>query len=219
MIFMPFSDYVWHPIRATHKAWRLLHNMFWDLRFGGSCGGTKRSPFKARGAVETSSTEYGQLHCLFRRVAIGPSDVLVDVGCGKGRVLNYWLSLGLTNRLIGIELDPEIATLARKRLKAYPNVTILTGDALDLLPADATVLFLFNPFHAEVVARLKTVLMQRHAGRDLTIIYYNSVALDVFRNDPDIDLREMDAKDGLFYPSAILRMQASAFSERNCLPC
>ncbi len=175
--------------------------------FGGDCGGYKRSPYKTRGSTDTQSTEYGQLECLFRRVPISPSDVLVDVGCGKGRVLNYWLSLGLTNRLIGIELDQEIAAPTRERLKCYPNVTIFTGDALDLLPAEATVIFLFHPFIPEVVGRLKTVLMQRRAGRDLTIVYYNSVGLDVFRNDPAFDLREMDAKDGLFFPSAILRLR------------
>jgi SAM-dependent methyltransferase len=209
-MFMPLSSYLFHPIRATHKVWRMLDNLYWDLRFGGSCWGYKRSPFEARGALGTISSEYGQLHRLFRQVPIGPSDVLVDVGCGKGRVLNYWLARGLTNRLIGIELDPEIATATRERLQKYPNVSILTGDALELLPVEATVLFLFHPFLPKVVGKLKTVLMERPSGRDLTIIYYNSVGLDVFRNDPAFDLREIGAKDGLFFPSAILRMQASA---------
>jgi SAM-dependent methyltransferase len=164
----------------------------------------------ARGVIATISTEYGQLQRLFRRVPIAPSDVLVDVGCGKGRVLNYWLSLGLQNRLVGIEVDPEIAAATQKRLKGYPNVTIFTGDALDLLPPDATLLFLFHPFEGDNVRRFKRVLTERPTGPALTIVYYNSVGLEVFRNDPAFNVREMGAKDGLFFPSAILRMRASA---------
>ena len=62
----------------------------------------------------TSSAHYGYLGKLFsnENVPIRPDDVLVDVGSGKGRVLNFWLQKGLRNRIVGIEIDERWAAIA-----------------------------------------------------------------------------------------------------------
>lgn len=114
-----------------------LQNRRLDRRYGGDCGGAVSTRFVAAGAHRTESTEYPQLSRMFDRrkgVEVTSSDVLVDIGCGKGRVINFWLHQGWTNRMIGLELDPEIAEQARSRLRPYENVTIVTGDAVDRLP-------------------------------------------------------------------------------------
>jgi precorrin-6B methylase 2 len=113
--------------------------------------------------------------------------VLVDVGCGKGRVLNYWLHSGLKNRIYGLELDPEFAGFAARRLAKYKNVTILAGDAIENLPDDATLIFLYNPFEGDVLERLKERLKQKYAHRlhTIRILYYSCMFIDVFRQDPD----------------------------------
>jgi protein-L-isoaspartate O-methyltransferase len=115
---------------------------------------------------------------------IGPDDVLVDVGCGKGRVINWWLSRGLRNRMYGIELDPEVAAATRRRLRRFGNVTIITGDATSSVPDDATLLYMYNPFDAAAVARLKENLTERFARHGITVLYWNLEWLAAFQDDP-----------------------------------
>ena len=79
-------------------------------------------------AERSSNVTYYALSLIFKGETIAPDDVLVDVGCGKGRVLNWWLSKRLPNRIVGLELDPEVAAHTRHRLRKYRNVTIITGD-------------------------------------------------------------------------------------------
>jgi hypothetical protein len=63
-------------------------------------------------------------------------------------VLNWWLGRGLDNRIVGLELDKGLARVAAERLRRHPNVVIRTGNAIDNLPADGTLFWLFNPFTA-----------------------------------------------------------------------
>src|SRR5262245_7544268 len=135
------------PKFLVKKIIRVAYRAYCDWKFGGWCGGTKASPHAHQGAYFTLSTDYPQLKIVFRsdRVPITADDVLVDVGCGKGRVINYWLMSGHRNRMVGIEIDDDIARLPRRRLRRYPNVSILTGDAVALLPADGTKFYLWNP--------------------------------------------------------------------------
>jgi SAM-dependent methyltransferase len=210
---MPLVDYPFNPVRAARKMRRMAQNLFWDLRYGGYCGGYKRSPYEDRGALGTLSTEYEQLDFLFGRggVEVGASDVLVDVGCGKGRVLNYWLRRGWRNRMIGIELDAELADKARRRLRHYANVTVVTGDVLDHFPTDGTLFYLYYSFKAAVLKRFKDrVAEQCRANGRVAILYYNCVDLDVLRNDPAWEVTELSGLTKLFFPAALARLRPSA---------
>jgi hypothetical protein len=130
----------WHM--AAGRLSRRLRNLWFDLRFGGPRGGSVRNTIP--GAMDVVNTDYRLMPQLFDG-RIDPSDVLVDIGSGKGRVLNYWLSLGLGNRIIGIELNEAVAAKTSQRLRRCRNATILAGDAIDLLPEDGSLFFLYNP--------------------------------------------------------------------------
>jgi hypothetical protein len=162
------------------RAAALAKNFWLDVRFSGaSLRGSVPSRFADQGAHDTVNSEYAALEKIFAG-RILPSDVLIDVGCGRGRVINWWLSRGWRNRIVGLELDPEIAAATAERLSRYPNVSILAGDAISNLPADATVLYLYNPFTAAVMQRFKEAVQ----GRNVTILYYCPEFLPIFRDDP-----------------------------------
>ena len=109
----------------------------------------------------------------------------MDVGCGKGRVINWWLKCGYTNRIIGIDHEEEVAERTRHRLRRFTNVTIVTGDALEILPADGTLFFLFHSFDAKVVDRFRARLIELTKERDnVRIVYLNPQYIKVFENDP-----------------------------------
>jgi SAM-dependent methyltransferase len=183
---------------------RLLRNALLDLRFGEFLGGTIKTSHADVGAHDVSNSDYRALGYLFAD-RILPNDVLVDVGCGKGRVLNWWLSRGLSNRIIGIELDHDVAARTRTRLGRFPNVRVLTGDAVEVLPPDGTVFYLFNPFDVTIVRRLRDKLEAlQPAGRRLIVIYYNCVHADVFEASPVWTVERLLLPDPQLHRAAII---------------
>ncbi|MGA8495284.1 MAG: methyltransferase domain-containing protein [Xanthobacteraceae bacterium] len=166
--------------RAAVQIW----NVVYDLRFGALLRGDLATRYADLGAYDTTNTPYLALSLLFRGEKITADDVLVDVGCGKGRVINWWLNKGISNAIIGLELDPEVAARTRDRLQRYPNVTIISGDAVENLPAAGTLFLVANPFDREVVERFKERVLELQRPDRTRIFYYNSESVDIFESDP-----------------------------------
>ena len=172
---------------------RIGRNALMDMQYGGLLGGAVETPYAHLGAVKTENTDYVALSSIFRG-RIKDSDVLVDVGCGKGRVINFWLSQGLCNRMVGIELNDKIADETRRRLIRYKNVTILTGNATENIPVDGTLFYLYNPFDAHVMEAFKNrliTLFGRHSN--ITVLYYRCKHVHVFQSDPTwvVEIRDV----------------------------
>jgi SAM-dependent methyltransferase len=169
--------------RLNRHQWGLwqLRTAWLDVRYGGYIGGLRESRFRHSGSAPVQSVPYRVAKTAMAAVCVRADDVLVDVGCGRGRVLNWWLSEGRLNRMIGVELDPEVASEVQKRLARFANVEIIAGDAVELTPAEATICFLFNPFNRVVVKRWHDAILARHAAPRLTVVYVNCHHLEVFR--------------------------------------
>jgi len=183
-------------------------NAFRDLRYGRPLGGTIRTRYEHLGARHAVNSDYGDLAIVFAAADVQPDDVIVDVGCGKGRSLNWLLAHHPENTLIGIELDPEICARTAKRLRRRRRVTILCGDATTMLPHEGTLFFLFNPFDGAVTARFRdaVVAARADAGGRARIVYYNAKELHVFEADPRFAIRHIeDAR--LTLPSAIVDLR------------
>jgi hypothetical protein len=88
----------------------------------------------------------------------------------------------LKNQIFGLELDPEIAASTAKRLKRFDNVNIIPIDAVENLPPDATVVYLYHPFGEKVVKRLRELLQITKPER-VRVFYYNCVCAEVFEHD------------------------------------
>lgn len=185
-----------------------LEDYFLDRRYGGSCSGTYRGRWDDLGYRGTSSAHYYALRRLFSpsNVSIGPEDVLVDVGSGKGRVLNAWLELGLANRLVGIEIDERWASFASQRLSGFANVEVLCGDVFDVLPDAGTIFYIFNPFTREVTERFKDRLATLGGpGHPVTLVYYMCNYADLFEADPAWKVTPVP--DKTFHPAIVARLR------------
>jgi SAM-dependent methyltransferase len=176
-----------------------LKTMSLDLLYSGRLlGGNENSSFKHLGANDVYHTDYTAFSFIFRNIAVQPNDVLVDVGCGKGRVINYWLSQNYPNKLIGLELDPTIAKRTASQYRNRPNVTIITGDAVASLPDEGTLFYFYNPFSPEKFAELEQHLSSLAQDKPVTIVYYNPKSVAVFDNDPwDITMVNFEQDFGI----------------------
>ena len=86
-------------------------------------------------------TPYFWLRRIRNALRLRPADSILDVGCGSGRALWYLSRRG--QRARGIELDPQLATRARKNVS---NATIEVVDATVAEFNGETLIYLANPF-------------------------------------------------------------------------
>lgn len=104
----------------------------------------------------------------------------VDLGCGRGFVLALAALHGF-GRVVGVELDPELARQARTNAQVLSErtsraVEVVEGDATEFaLPVEPSVIYLYNPFGPEtmrdVVREVDRSLAER--PRPLFVAYVN----------------------------------------------
>ena len=180
-------------VSLFRRAPKIVRNALVDLRYGGLLGGTTRTKYAELGAFATANSDYSDLPALFRAAAVADEDVIVDVGSGKGRVINWLLGHYPRNRVYGIEIDPEICERTARRLRRFKQVTIVCGDATELLPPGGTVFFLFNPFDEDAMRRFIAALHARadEPGRT-RVVYYNCKFVRLFLDDPSFSVEEIE---------------------------
>lgn len=143
------------------------------------------------GCIRIEPTASGVLQAIFHTVPISQEDILVDIGCGDGDVIEHWLHMGLKNQMIGMEWHGETYESTRERFKDIVNVSILHGDAAHN-PPEGTLYYLFNPFRGEQMAAF-----EQRVPRTARIIYYNPTEIGLFSN---WNIKEIWGQ----YPKAIL---------------
>jgi SAM-dependent methyltransferase len=133
------------------------------------------------GCHDYAPTSFRAFRAFMSAVPIQPGlDVFVDIGCGKGRVLVLAAQYPF-RRVIGVEIAQALATVAarhvaRVRHRACTDVTVWNGPASEFpIPGDATIVYLFNPFHGrELVHVLEKLQRSLEASpRRLHVIFNN----------------------------------------------
>ena len=119
--------------------------------------------------------------------------VLVDFGCGKGRVVMSALDWGL-KKAIGLEISPSLAEIARNNLQIFRQCRPLIGegvietcDVLDYhFQGDESIFYFFHPFDQSVLAPLLDRIEKslKDHPRKALLIYYLGRNRDVFAKRP-----------------------------------
>lgn len=173
---MPRNPLIDRVGRSLIGGGRATRNVATDIRYGHLMGRVPRI------GAGTSNSDHQVLRTVFAG-RIRPGDVLVDIGCGRGRVLAVLLRTHPAHTVVGIEVDAELASAAARRFRNEPRCRVIAGDAISLLPDEATLLFLFNPFGRAAVERLRDQLEQRPPSRPpLRILYSNPHHLEAFEH-------------------------------------
>ena len=104
-------------------------------------------------------TAYGNILRILRALDVRPGsrEVLVDFGCGKGRVLAMAARLPFA-RLVGVERSPRLAADTRhnvdraRRRGASAPVDVVTADAAVYeVPDETTIVYFASPFSGHVL--------------------------------------------------------------------
>jgi SAM-dependent methyltransferase len=144
----------------------------------------------ARSGVRTEDEDTGRLTYVpsawgvlpraLRYLGVSASDVFVDYGCGKGRVLHQAAKWPF-RRVIGVEVSPVLAEAARVALDSRRHqyrcgeVEVVVMDAKDFRPPDdLTIAYFFHPgLSAETVEAVLSRIVEsidRHPRRVRLIV-------------------------------------------------
>ena len=112
---------------------------------------------------------------VLRDLRPGSSDVLVDLGCGKGQILLIAALLPL-ERVVGIDLDEELVSSAKRNIElAQPHlktrtVECLVSNVLDYpFDDDSTIVFMFNPFIGDTFHTAVSRIFESYDRRPRTL--------------------------------------------------
>ena len=154
----------------------MTHETSWD----------KLLQIKTSGRDDTNSDEYrypyeptpySVLERLVSSDLIGAGDVLLDYGCGKGRV-DFFLSYRRLARTIGIEYDEHIYSSALENLKTViarvkPQFVLARAEEYEV-PQDVNRCYFFNPFSVEILHKVMARIIESYYEhpRELFLFFY-----------------------------------------------
>ena len=130
---------------------------------------------------------------------IGPGDVFLDYGSGKGRIVYQAAQLPF-GRVLGVEISEELTEVARRNIERNRDllkcgdVTLTCADVVDFeVPDDVTYAYLYNCFVGRTfdVALDGLVRSYDRRPRSLTLIYSHPVLADVLAAHPRFELEQV----------------------------
>ena len=142
-----------------------------DLAIAGRpLGRAEKTRHAAKGAHDPTATPYSVLEDLLGGLDFDAGSHLLDVGCGAGRVLAYFVGSGLPGCVTGVELDADLAAEAVAWSMRYKQANVISGSVLDLPLTGYTHIYLFNPFDTPVLVAFLDKL-EREATGPTTLVH------------------------------------------------
>ena len=120
-------------------------------------------------------TPYSVLERLADSGFFGEGDVVLDYGCGKGRV-GCFLSSRTKTRTIGIEYDEHIyrSALENRKTAGAGAEFVLTRAEIYEVPGDVNRCYFFNPFSVEILRKVMARIMESYyeTPREMFLFFY-----------------------------------------------
>ena len=187
-----YLAWYWNPVLA---AFIIYHEIKGERKYKlHTTGYDELQDLKKQGIDITHSTMYMPanyyiLEKLLKRLQEIPgNDCLLDIGCGKGRVLIVAAHYGF-KKLSGVELSDKFCTDAEENIATHKNdfeeaaFTVYHNDASAfLIPDEVTTVFLYNPFDAVIMQHVAEHIMDslKKKPRTLYIAYMNPQEKEIF---------------------------------------
>jgi hypothetical protein len=195
-----FLAWNWSP----SLAWFILrHEIRGEKKYGlDTTGADELGQLKKKGIDISHASMYMPLNyfileSLMEKISSYKGNgTLLDLGCGKGRVMAVAASYGFTN-ISGVDFSRALCedaerTMANCREK-FPGVrfSIINNDAFYYeIPRDVTTIFLFNPFDEVITSGVAANVAKslREYPRTLRIVYANPLYKSLFTEQGFVQL-------------------------------
>ena len=122
-------------------------------------------------------TPYTVLERLVNSGLITQEDVVLDYGCGKGRI-GFFLSYRTKAKTIGIEYDDRILDIALENQKTTisrvkPDFVLTRAEEYEV-PPDVNRCYFFNPFSVEILRKVMARILESYYEnpRELFLFFY-----------------------------------------------
>jgi len=188
-----------------------FNNLWWEFSLGVSTRGWSATDHPDAGHYATM--RYTTIFAVLEHLHLTPSDVFVDIGCGKGRVL-CCAARHRAKQVIGIDLSDQLCCEARinaQRMRGRrAPIAVETALAQEFDYGPATVLFLFDPFGGTTLGQVLAKVAHDTRGREVRVAYANPTYDEVFRAQAWLGGREFwsGAQSGLEHDIAFYRSRS-----------
>ena len=146
-------------------------------------------------------TPYSVLKRLADSGFLNEESVVVDYGCGKGRV-GFFLNKMLGCRCTGVEYDEHIYVQAMENRQTYAGsrVEFINARAEVWPPDDANAFYFFNPFSVEILQAVLRQIMDScyEDPREMLLFFYfpsNEYVAYLMTHDNLLFVDEIDCSD------------------------
>lgn len=122
-------------------------------------------------------TPYNVLERLANSGLIRKRDVVLDYGCGKGRV-DFFLSYQTRAKTIGIEYDERIYQAAienqKKAVSGTKTEFVMSKAEEYVVPSEVNICYFFNPFSVELLRKVMARILESYYEnpREIILFFY-----------------------------------------------
>lgn len=140
-------------------------------------------------------TPYIVLEKLVQLDLIDKDDVIVDYGCGMGRV-GFFINSQIGCNVVGIDHSEGLLEKANENLKSYggENIVFVHAKAEEYLPDEANCLYFFNPFSSHIFQKVLKRIEEsyvRNPREILVFFYYSTIEYKLYLpTEPRLEIIE-----------------------------
>ena len=170
-----------------------MNDLMWDERLGISTESVDYSLEDSEN-YGYDPTPYFVLEELVKLDFLASEDVVVDYGCGSGRV-GFFLQSQVGCRVIGIDHSPKLLGGAHENLERYDgdgNIEFVCSKAEDYCPIEANRFYLFNPFSTRVFRKVLDRIgesVKKNPREILIFFYYSTIEYKLYLpTEPRLEL-------------------------------
>lgn len=147
-------------------------------------------------------TPYVVLERLVENEYISNDNILIDYGCGKGRV-SFFLNHKLGCKVVGIDFDERMCETARENLVKYgknEKIELICESAEKYEIKDVDAFYFFNPFSVEVlqsvIGKIKKSYYENPREMQLFFYYPSDEYISFLMTVPELMfVDEIDCQD------------------------
>lgn len=123
-------------------------------------------------------TPYIVLERLVQLDLLKEEDVVVDYGCGKGRI-SFFINSQVGCKVVGIDHSENLLEIANENLKSYggsDDIVFINAKAEEYMPDGANCLYFFNPFSSHIFQKVLKKIEESYETnpREILIFFYYS---------------------------------------------